>query len=271
MSNPFLPPDTDGATPSADALAHHAPGVLPGVQTLLSESWEDLKAHPGPSILGFAGGMGLQTMGVMVWYVLFFLAVMVMAGLSVAIGAAAGLGEDATGTLASLLTLAAMVVLYPLLFLAIAPAMVLMLRGGLFTARRTPPTAGSFFEDIVGLCGRTALLYLLMVVAIVPATFLLYVPGIYLAIRWSFALHFLIDAPLGVVDALRASWRATEGKVLDLFLKGMALSLLAMVVIVFTCYLGMFVALPMQMVVHARMYMHLTGRYTADGAEASMA
>lgn len=84
---------------------------------------------------------------------------------------------------------------------------------------------------------------ILVSVMVIFGIILLIVPGIYLAIRYQFFAAYIIDKNLGVMDALKASWKLTEGKVGELFMLGLY-SLGAIILGILALGVGVFVALP---------------------------
>jgi len=97
------------------------------------------------------------------------------------------------------------------------------------------------------------------------AGLLLFVPGVILAIGLCLATFFVVDADLGPVDAMKASWNATKGHKGSLFVFFLAvfgirfLGLLA-------CCVGTFVAAQISSVALAIIYVRLSGRGTATSA-----
>lgn len=71
----------------------------------------------------------------------------------------------------------------------------------------------------------------------------LIVPGIYLAIRYQFFAVYIIDKNMGVMDALKASWKLTEGKVMELFTLGL-FSLGVILLGILALGVGILVAMP---------------------------
>lgn len=63
---------------------------------------------------------------------------------------------------------------------------------------------------------------ILFIVGLVIGFILLIVPGIILAIGWSFAPYLVIEQGAGPVDALKRSWELTKGNRWTLFLLGLA-------------------------------------------------
>lgn len=47
-------------------------------------------------------------------------------------------------------------------------------------------------------------------VAVSLGLFLLIIPGIYIAIRWSLAFYIFVDKKVGIIQSLRESWKLTE-------------------------------------------------------------
>ncbi len=85
----------------------------------------------------------------------------------------------------------------------------------------------------------------------------LVVPGIYIAMRLAFAQWFVFDKGMGAIDAIKASWKLSEGLVLKLFLFYLATFLVALaglIATVFTLGLGIFVLAPYLTVVGAYVY-----------------
>ncbi len=60
----------------------------------------------------------------------------------------------------------------------------------------------------------TILFYLM----VFPGFILFVIPGIYLMCRFFFYDFFIVDKKVGSIDSLRKSWRATQGKVLNILL-----------------------------------------------------
>ncbi len=85
----------------------------------------------------------------------------------------------------------------------------------------------------------------------------LVVPGIYIAMRLAFAQWFVFDKGMGVIDAIKASWKLSEGLVFKLFLFYLATFLVALVGLIATALtlgLGFFVLTPYLTVVGAYVY-----------------
>lgn len=99
---------------------------------------------------------------------------------------------------------------------------------------------------------------LLNVVLVIAGLILLIIPGIYVAIRLSMWQYIMIEGEHNPVDAMKKSWKLTEGQVWQLFLLYltqfalMILGLLALVI-------GLFVAIPVISLASVYVYKQLSG------------
>ena len=66
-------------------------------------------------------------------------------------------------------------------------------------------------------------LSILSAIGLVIGFLLLIVPGVILMVRWSAATGFLLSGREGVIDSFKASWEATSGNGLKIFLAGLVL------------------------------------------------
>ncbi len=77
---------------------------------------------------------------------------------------------------------------------------------------------------------RLILRYLIASIIFAAATtagfFLFILPGVYLAIRFGFFGHFIIDEECGTIESLKNSWKITGGSELNLLLLGLLASVL---------------------------------------------
>jgi hypothetical protein len=87
---------------------------------------------------------------------------------------------------------------------------------------------------------------------------LLVVPGIIVALGFANAPFYVIDQRLGPVEALRASWRSTDGQKGELFLLSLAEIGITLVGLLAAC-LGIFVAVPVMLVARAIVYTKMSG------------
>ncbi len=110
-----------------------------------------------------------------------------------------------------------------------------------------------------------SILYGLMVLG---GLILCVIPGIYLAIRFSFYGYLIIDRDTGPVGALKRSWEITRGSTFELFLLGVVffgITLLG----VLACVVGLFAAVPTIWIAHAHVYRRL--EYGAPASQAAPA
>jgi len=110
------------------------------------------------------------------------------------------------------------------------------------------------------------LLNLLMFPAIALGFLLLVVPGVIIALGLSIAPFYVVDAGMGPVEAMKASWEATRGQRGELFVLGLAgfgLSLLGMLM----CCVGWLATTPLVYVAMAIAFVRMSGL----GVVASMA
>lgn len=102
---------------------------------------------------------------------------------------------------------------------------------------------------------------ILVEVSIAAGLILLIIPGIYLAIRLSFASFAFYDKNLGPVEAYKYSWNMTRGKVFwTVFSTGLAVVGLAIVGII-ALGVGIVVAYPIILILTARLYRELSNHY----------
>jgi uncharacterized membrane protein len=103
---------------------------------------------------------------------------------------------------------------------------------------------------------------LLMGLAVVGGVLLLIVPGIIFGIGFSLAPYYVIDADMGPIRAMQASWAATRGWKTEIFALGLA-NVGLVLAGVLACCVGMFAAVPVCSVALAVVYVRLSGRAAA--------
>jgi hypothetical protein len=139
--------------------------------------------------------------------------------------------------------------------------MVGLLRVCLDAARGRPTEFGKLFmggDRFLPMLG----LYVLMMIIFSVGFLLLIVPGIIAIFGFGFAPMYLIDANLGPIDALRASWGATRGQKGKLF--GLSiLSLGIMVLGLFACGFGVIPATSLVYIAWAVAFTRISGREPA--------
>ncbi|MCB9697588.1 MAG: hypothetical protein H6738_12475 [Alphaproteobacteria bacterium] len=91
---------------------------------------------------------------------------------------------------------------------------------------------------------------------------LFFVPGVILGVGLQFFIYALVDQDLGAVDALKESWRLTDGYKFTVFLTNFAIGLIGLAIACVTCGIGYLAFLPVLSLTQAVMYhslVHLQG------------
>ncbi len=241
--NPYAPPTQDPILASSGPAAPGTPQHW-DIGTALSAGLEGLKRNPMELILGFLvtsilGGLPqgipaiLQSVGVLrpesaAWY-----------------------GSMGVGYLLGLI--------------ATSFFLVGQLRVALAVVRGEPVEFATFFsggDRMVSMLGVVFLAYLAFMLGLV----LLIVPGIIVGLGFSMAALLVVDADMGVTEALSESWRVTQGHKMALF-GFMIVATLLVVAGLCACYVGVFVATPVLAVAFAEIYRCITGRmqHSAEG------
>jgi uncharacterized membrane protein len=96
-------------------------------------------------------------------------------------------------------------------------------------------------------------------IAIVLGLLLLVVPGIVLAVGLQLADVFVVDAELGAVDALRASWEVTKGHKVQLFVFNIVCGF-AILGGLLACGVGVIAALAITRIAEVIVYLRISGR-----------
>jgi hypothetical protein len=137
-------------------------------------------------------------------------------------------------------------------------------RAGLIVIRNGRATIGDFFR-----AGDRFLPFALCSLVRTTLTafglLLLVVPGVVLVLGFANAPFYVIDQRLGPIEALRASWRSTDGQKGEMFLLVLAelgITLLGL----FAACLGVFVAVPVMLVARAIVYTRMSGTAVATNA-----
>ncbi|MCL2451158.1 MAG: hypothetical protein FWD17_19610 [Polyangiaceae bacterium] len=144
-----------------------------------------------------------------------------------------------------------------------------LLRLTLQVARGESPSFGTIFSGAdrwLSFMGLSVLIWTGVAIGLL----LLIVPGVILGLGWSMAPYYLVDANLGPVESLRASWGATKGvrgSLAVLFLATFGIGLLGLA----SCCVGMLAAAPLAMVIHAVAYLRIAGAGASLGRAAQPA
>ncbi len=94
---------------------------------------------------------------------------------------------------------------------------------------------------------------------VVGGMLLLIIPGIIWAVRLQYALYFVIDEGLGPIGAIKASWAATRGQVVNLILLNITLGILGILGIL-GLGVGLLVTLPVIYLAYAVVYKKLSSQ-----------
>ncbi len=87
----------------------------------------------------------------------------------------------------------------------------------------------------------------------------LVVPGVYFAIRFCLMGYFVVDLGLDPIEAIKRSWEATEGQVLNLLVFGLTMMLVNLAAFR-ALFVGLFLTMPLTMVAAAYIYRVLGNR-----------
>ncbi len=128
----------------------------------------------------------------------------------------------------------------------------------LTAGRGGTPQFGDMFSSMGRFPAMLAAMFLMML-AIYAGMLCFFVPGVILALGLGLAQYFVVDKNMGPIQALKASWEATNGHKVKLFLLGL-ISVGILIVGCIACYIGMFVALPLVSLAYAIVYLRLTGQ-----------
>lgn len=119
------------------------------------------------------------------------------------------------------------------------------------------PTHQEFFsitpQQFFRYLGCSILYGLLVLIGLV----LLIIPGIIAIVRLQFGYYFLIEKDMGPVDALKASWDATRGHGMDLFLFVLMFAIINFIGAIFFG-IGLIVTIPITMIATVFIYKKLT-------------
>lgn len=121
---------------------------------------------------------------------------------------------------------------------------------------KKPLGVGLLFGNINRL-GSVIVAYILFGVMVFAGMVLFVIPGIFLAVRFSMCMLFIVDKGMGPIDALKASWRATDGHFFDVFLFFLAvvgLEILGSIPL----FLGLLIVVPVVMLSAAHFYRTLS-------------
>ncbi len=137
-----------------------------------------------------------------------------------------------------------------------------LIRIWLAVARGQQPEFGALFGGGSKFLPTFAVLMLTIFAILIGYVFLI-VPGVILGLGLMFSQFFVVDADLGPIDAMKASWEATNGHKGKLFL----FSLLGGIIVclgLLACCIGIYATLPIFWIAMAIVYIRLSGRGTTS-------
>lgn len=98
--------------------------------------------------------------------------------------------------------------------------------------------------------------YIIFCIVIIIGVILFIVPGVYLALRLQFFAAAIVEENAGIIESFQKSWEITKGSSLKLFLTALA-SLLIILIGFILLFIGVFVALPLCVVIYCYLYRKL--------------
>ena len=107
---------------------------------------------------------------------------------------------------------------------------------------------------------------LLRALAVSAGFVLLILPGVILALGLAFAMFFVIDAGLGPIEAMQASWQVTRGQKPEVFVL-VLLALLVSLAGLSMCCVGIVGAYPLCMLAFAVAFTRISGRKPSDAPQ----
>ncbi|MFO0680045.1 MAG: hypothetical protein U0169_26220 [Polyangiaceae bacterium] len=243
--NPYSAPQA-AATPVANATPGAGPAQNWEIGEVLSEAVEVLKRGLAPLLL--AGVVFMVV--VLILNVIFALPAIILV--------AAGVAKENDVVITALNGVGSIIGMFVQYFL-----MVGLYRIVLAVVRNEEASVGMLFKgmDRFGALLGTVILQGL---AVVIGMLFLIVPGLILALGLAFAPYFAVDAKLGPIEALKASWEATNGQKAKVFLFGLVGVGITFVGLI-ACLVGVIPAAMILGIAHAIIYTRISGRMGAGG------
>ncbi|MCP4634034.1 MAG: hypothetical protein GY855_14000 [candidate division Zixibacteria bacterium] len=117
----------------------------------------------------------------------------------------------------------------------------------------------AFFFLVVGMVAigfnNYALVFLMLI---------LFIPWIYVMIRWHYYDYFIVDKDAGIIESLKLSWELTEGQALNLFLFAL-LAIGINIVGIIALMVGLFVTIPLTAIANGHIYHQLRSQMPTSG------
>lgn len=136
--------------------------------------------------------------------------------------------------------------------------MVGWIRIWLAAARGGEPTFGMLLSGADRLLPMLGVMFLYYA-AVGIGTLAFIVPGIILSVGLYFSMFYVADTNMGAIEALKASWEASSGQRMKMFLAGLAAMGLLMAGAL-ACLVGLLVAAPVSFIAAAVVYTRISGR-----------
>ncbi len=135
-------------------------------------------------------------------------------------------------------------------------------RAGIIKLMLSPARGGvPNFGDVFGGASRTLPLLLAMILKgliVFVGCLLLIIPGIYASFALSQVEYFVVDRQMGPIEAIQASWSATEGQKIGIFIYWL-LSLVVAILGLLACCVGVLAAIPVIELGAAIIFTRITG------------
>ena len=104
---------------------------------------------------------------------------------------------------------------------------------------------------------RFLIAYIILGIIITVGVILFIAPGIYLGLRLQFFYAFMVDDDAGIIDSFKRSWNITKGHSLKLFILFL-ITLLLYIIGCLALLIGIFVAIPLTVLMYGYTYRKLT-------------
>lgn len=216
----------------------------------LSFAWERIKADPGTILGTLVLGSLLSSIA------------QVIGGMCTSIYQAAAGAAPKTGALSlDPVVLAIQGASYALSLPLEAYFMAGMTIFSLHVARGQPYSMGDLFaggRHFISMLAGLVVFGLLVLIGLGC----LIVPGVILMLGWYFFVPIIVDKGLGPIEALKESWRITDGKKSDVLLLVLAM-IGASIAGMCACCVGLLIAMPVCQIALVYAYLRLSGQPTA--------
>lgn len=114
-------------------------------------------------------------------------------------------------------------------------------------------------QRVLPVLGKAVLTHILYSIIVIIGIFLFIVPGIIWAIKYQYALYFVVDKGISPFEALEASGKATQGEKWHLFLFNLVLGLIIFAGLL-ALGVGLFIAIPITLIAPGFVFRRLQNR-----------